>query len=57
MTDKVQLFSKRGAVAATVEVETGAEAVRVFGVLYVLKDGVYRETDVGAVIAIYEFSE
>lgn len=57
MTDKVQLFSKSGAVAATVEVETGAEAARVFGVLYVLKDGVYRETDVGAVIAIYEFSE
>ena len=48
---KVRIFNKDGMVEAIVEVGTGAEAVMLLGILYVLKDGCFRETDVAEIIS------
>ena len=48
---RVQLFSRSGAVVATVEVDSHAEAVMLLGILYVLKNGVFRETDISTIIS------
>ena len=40
---QVQLFSKSGAVVATVEVDARAEAILLDGKIYILKDGAFRE--------------
>ena len=45
----VQLFSRSGAVVATVEVDSRAEAILLDGKLYILRDGAFRE----AILADY----
>lgn len=46
---RVQLFSRSGAVVATVEVGSHAEAILLDGKLYILRNGVFRE----AILADY----